>query len=49
MSIYVTKEEYEEILRKYGDKIKPPKSIIEGSPTRNMNKRSPIGLEFRTV
>jgi hypothetical protein len=49
MTIYVTKSQYEEILRHYGDEIIPPKYITEGLPVSNavMTKRSPIGLDFK--
>ena len=46
MSIYVTKEQYEEILQLYGKEILPPKHVLQGTPTDNANKRSPIGLDF---
>ena len=46
MTIYVTKEQYDEIIEMYGDEILPPDEILNGTPTSRANKRSPIGLNF---
>jgi hypothetical protein len=46
MTIYVTKEQFDDIVSRYGKEVLPPKEVIEGAPVSTMRKSSPIGLNF---
>ena len=46
MTIYVTKEQFDDIFSRYGKEVLPPKEVIEGAPVSTMRKSSPIGLNF---